>query len=84
MGAEGLATTDGEFCRLADDPAGFAIRVLELFDNPLKASAMATRARAEVEANWNMPAITRRLAESYRELVREKRSSGCADLFAPK
>ena len=76
MGAEGLARADSQFCRLADDPAAFAARVLELFDNPLEAAAMAIRARAEVEAHWNMPAITRRLAESYRELVREKRSTG--------
>jgi hypothetical protein len=34
---------------------------------------MAARARAEVEANWDMAAITGRLVESYRELVEEKR-----------
>ncbi|MGD0498024.1 MAG: glycosyltransferase [Bryobacteraceae bacterium] len=73
MGAEGLAKSDGEFCRLADEPAAFAARVLELFDDPLEAAAMARRARAEVEANWDMPTITRRLAESYRSLIREKR-----------
>ncbi len=30
---------------------------------------MAARARAEVEANWDMAAITRKLVESYRGLV---------------
>jgi hypothetical protein len=34
---------------------------------------MAVRARAEVEANWDMAAITRRLVEGYRDLVKEKR-----------
>jgi hypothetical protein len=34
---------------------------------------MAERARAEVEAQWDMAAITRCLVESYRDLVREKR-----------
>jgi len=73
VGAEGLATNDGEFCALADDPAGFAERVIALLRDPEKAAAMAERARAEVEANWDMAVLTRRLVESYRELVREKR-----------
>ncbi|HWB83375.1 MAG TPA: glycosyltransferase [Bryobacteraceae bacterium] len=74
VGAEGLAQKDGEFCALADDPPGFAERVLALFENPQNAAEMAERARAEVEANWDMEAITGKLVESYRELVRQKRS----------
>jgi hypothetical protein len=34
---------------------------------------MAARARAEVEAHWDMTAITRKLVDGYRELVAEKR-----------
>ena len=75
VGAEGLAAHDGEFCALADDPAGFAERVLGLFADPEKAAEMAQRARAEVEAHWDMGAITRRLAEEYRALVRAKRAT---------
>ena len=75
VGAEGLAGKDGEFCALADDPAGFAERVLALFGNPAAAAEMAARARAEVEANWDMTAITRKLVASYRELVEEKRAT---------
>jgi glycosyltransferase involved in cell wall biosynthesis len=74
VGAEGLARKDGEFCALADDPAAFADRVLALFENPAAAAEMARRARAEVEANWDMAAITGRLVEEYRELVKTKRS----------
>ena len=59
VGAEGLACQDGEFCRLADDPAGFAERVLAVFEDSEKAAEMAARARAEVERNWDMAAITR-------------------------
>ena len=70
VGAEGLARQDGEFCALADDPAGFAERVLGLFANPRTAAEMALRARAEVEANWDMAAITRKLVEGYRDLVK--------------
>ena len=74
IGAEGLAAADGEFCRLADDPEGFADRVVAMLENEDAAAEMARRARAEVEANWDMAAITARLVESYRELVRERRA----------
>jgi O-antigen biosynthesis protein len=78
VGAEGLARKDGEFCALADDPAEFAERILALLADPGAAAEMAGRARAEVEANWDMAAITGRLVESYRDVVREKRSrAGC-------
>jgi glycosyltransferase involved in cell wall biosynthesis len=76
IGAEGLAEKDGEFCALADTPAGFAERVVKLFEDPAAAAAMATRARAEVAAHWDMAAITRKLVEGYGELVREKRKGG--------
>ena len=52
----------------------FAARVVALLRDPERAAAMAERARVEVEAQWDMAAITRRLVESYRELVKEKRS----------
>jgi len=74
IGAEGLAERDGEFCALADDPAGFAERVVKLFDDSAAAAAMALRARAEVEAHWDMATITKRLVEGYEELVREMRA----------
>jgi glycosyltransferase involved in cell wall biosynthesis len=74
IGAEGLAREDREVCALADDPELFARRVLELFEDPQAAAEMARRARAEVEANWDMAAITTRLVESYRELCEQKRS----------
>jgi len=73
VGAEGLGSNDGEFCALADDAAGFATRVVGLLRDPAKAEAMAGRARAEVEEKWDMAAITRRLVESYVQLVKEKR-----------
>jgi glycosyltransferase involved in cell wall biosynthesis len=79
LGAEGLARADGQVCALADQPAAFAKRVLALFEDPETAAGMAARARAEVEANWNMAAITRKLVDSYREMVREKRSTSHSD-----
>ena len=74
VGAEGLAGADGEFCWLADDAAGFADRVLALFENPRMAVEMSGRARREVERNWDMAAITTRLVDEYRGLVKQKRA----------
>jgi glycosyltransferase involved in cell wall biosynthesis len=74
VGAEGLTQTDGEICRLADDPREFAEKIIHLFNHPEEAEAMARRARAEVETNWDIPTITRRLAETYRRVIAEKRS----------
>ena len=73
VGAEGLARKDGEFCLLADQPEQFAEKAVWLFENPEKAAALAARAREEVVANWDMAELTRRLEQSYREVVREKR-----------
>jgi O-antigen biosynthesis protein len=80
VGAEGLAVNDGEFCKLASDAAGFAERVLELLEEPGTAMEMARRARTEVETNWDMAAITRKLVESYGEMVREKRATSSSPL----
>ncbi len=74
LGAEGLATADGEICALADDPPQFAQRVLKLIENPAEAANMARRARAEVVDKRNMRAMTERLVESYRQEVRRMRS----------
>ena len=73
VGAEGLAQRDGEVCALADSPEHFARRILDLFQRPDEAAAMAGRARAEVEANWDMAVLTRRLASTYVEAVKKKR-----------
>jgi len=73
VGAEGLAEGDGETCLLADEPQAFVAKVLQLLEDPSGAAALAGRARAEVVEHWDMATITARLAESYREAVREKR-----------
>jgi GT2 family glycosyltransferase/glycosyltransferase involved in cell wall biosynthesis len=75
LGAEGLAREDGDFCFLADDAPSFAARVVELLENQEAAQRMAARARAEVEANWDMEVITRKLVSKYEELLRRKRST---------
>jgi glycosyltransferase involved in cell wall biosynthesis len=75
VGAEGLFERSGGACLLADTPEAFADRVTYLFGNPGEAASMAARARAEVTANWDMATITRKLAESYEDVIREKRAT---------
>ncbi len=72
VGAEGLARKDGEYCFLADDPAEFADRVIELLANPARGEELARAAREEVMANWDMSAITEKLVASYRAALVKK------------
>jgi GT2 family glycosyltransferase/glycosyltransferase involved in cell wall biosynthesis len=74
LGAEGLARLDGEFCALADDPAGFAEKAIQLLQDAELASRVAARARQEVVENWDSAAITERLVARYREIIRGKRA----------
>ena len=48
--------------------------MLEVLNDAEGAQQMAARARAEVTAHWDMAAITHKLAQSYREVVAEKRT----------
>jgi GT2 family glycosyltransferase len=74
VGAEGLAETDGEFCRLADNPAAFSDAVLQLLEDRTEAAALARRARTEIDSHWDMAARTRKLLESYRATLAAKRA----------
>ncbi len=73
LGAEGLAAQDGDICALADDPAEFAARIVELFDDSAKARSLAERARERVVATRDMAVLTRNLEASYRTVLRAKR-----------
>jgi GT2 family glycosyltransferase/glycosyltransferase involved in cell wall biosynthesis len=74
LGAEGLAEKDGDICALAGEPAEFARKIDELFDDPEKARKLACRAREHVVATRDMRVLTERLVESYREILKQKRS----------
>ncbi|MGH9627421.1 MAG: glycosyltransferase, partial [Bryobacteraceae bacterium] len=73
IGAEGLATKDGDICALADGPEEFARQIVELLNDPARAEAMAARAHDYVVSERDMRMITRRLELNYREAVRRKR-----------
>jgi GT2 family glycosyltransferase len=79
VGAEGLATADGDLCILADDPDSFSRAILRVFEAPEQASEMALRARAKVEADHHAAVLTPRLAASYGQIVAAKRREGRAD-----
>ena len=83
LGAEGLAREDGDFCALADDAPSFAAKVVQLLEDRELASRMAHRARVEVETNWDMPVITRRLVDKYQELLLRKSGVPADSTYRP-
>jgi GT2 family glycosyltransferase len=75
IGAEGLSQFDGDTCALADTPELFAQKAIDLLSNPTQAAQLAQKARHHVTDHWDMATITRKLAESYLEVIAEKRNS---------
>ncbi|HLK22864.1 MAG TPA: glycosyltransferase, partial [Bryobacteraceae bacterium] len=73
IGAEGLAERDGEICALADSPEEFAQKILDLFADSAKAGELAERARQHVVATRDMGVLTRKLLESYEQVLNKKR-----------
>ncbi|MEW6304440.1 MAG: glycosyltransferase [Verrucomicrobiota bacterium] len=59
IGAEGLAVTDGEDIALADEPAAFAGRVVELLKNHEMRRRMGERARDLVCRNFSWPSVVK-------------------------
>ena len=76
VGAEGISAKDGALCRLADKPDAFARAIVELFENPGEAEAMARRARTYVENEHARGPLTEKLVDSYRRLIERKRIGG--------
>jgi glycosyltransferase involved in cell wall biosynthesis len=75
LGAEGLGSEDGLYCRLADDPQAFAQAILDIFERPADAARMALRARAFIEESRGLRAMTQRLLATYRLALSRKRIS---------
>jgi glycosyltransferase involved in cell wall biosynthesis len=72
VGAEGLASADNPTCALADDPREFAQKVVELLNDSERGAALAARARAEVERNWDSAPVTARLESAYRAAAKNR------------
>jgi glycosyltransferase involved in cell wall biosynthesis len=81
LGAEGLATVNGEVCELASNAQEFASAVLKLLSDREYAAALARRARRVVETERDAAVITRRLEQTYRhEVLRLRGASSAAAL----
>ena len=75
LGAEGLGSEDGLYCRLADDHSAFAQAIVDSFERPAEAAAMARRARGFIEQSRGLVAMTERLLATYRRALSEKRAT---------
>ena len=75
LGAEGLADRDGDICALADQPAEFARRVVDLLRDPQKAAEMAARAREEVVTKRDIRVMTESMVKGYRAEVLRRSAS---------
>ncbi len=73
LGAEGLTEDDEDIAMLADDPADFAAKLVQLFEQPELGRHLAIRARRRVESTRDMRVLTERLVESYKEVLKQKR-----------
>jgi len=78
LGAEGLGSEDGLYCRLADAPDSFAGAIIDIFERPAEAAAMAVRARAFIEEARGLRAMTQRLLSTYSLALARKRASVCS------
>ena len=75
LGAEGLASEDGKYCRLADTPDAFAEAVAETLRDPLRAEQMAWRARQFIESEKDIRALAVRLIASWKLVLDQKGQS---------
>ncbi len=71
-GAEGLEVRDREHLMLADAPAEFAERVLELFRSPDLRQALASNARALVRAKYDWCQAGQRFESFVCQVVRRR------------
>jgi GT2 family glycosyltransferase/glycosyltransferase involved in cell wall biosynthesis len=69
VGAEGLSSSSGDVCEIADTPEAFAAAVVHLFNDGEYAAALAQRARRMVETEKDGASITAKLAQVYRREV---------------
>jgi GT2 family glycosyltransferase len=81
LGAEGLATRNGEICELAANHVEFADAVVRLLRDPEYAFSLARRARAMVEGRMDAEVITRNLERVFRsEVIALRREQRTRDI----
>ena len=72
IGAEGLATEDGIYCRLADSPEAFATAIEELLKDREGAAAMGERAYDFVKQEWDASVVIAKLASEFKKRLTQK------------
>ncbi len=76
VGAEGIAHTNGENIVIADDPAPFAQRVLELLDDEPKRKALGIAGRHLVRERYDWNVVGERLGRIYEEVLHARANQG--------
>lgn len=69
MGAEGLPVRHGENIILADDPADFARRVVQLLRDPQHRARLGRAARRLVEENYGWPSVAAHFDQIVKDVV---------------
>ncbi len=63
IGAEGMGLQDGVDALIADTPEGFALRIIQLHQNPELWNSVVQKARKRVEREWSPDAVDRSLTQ---------------------
>ena len=74
LGCEGIPVRDRSHLMIANEPEGFAARIIELFDNPRLGSELGRAGRCLVEREYSWELASERLEPLYRH-VTERASS---------
>ncbi|HKI46192.1 MAG TPA: glycosyltransferase family 4 protein, partial [Balneolales bacterium] len=75
IGCEGLDVVDGEHVAIADDPARFAEKVIELLVNTQKNKKLADNGYKKVRSKYDWDVITSTMNEALDSIFNEKFSS---------
>lgn len=80
-GAEGLDVTDGDELLMAEQPAEFAARALDLLRSPKQRAGLAARGRQLVERRYDWQIVGQDFRALVEDLGAEARSAGTPDVF---
>ena len=69
IGCEGIDVVNGETILIADDPDEFAKRVIELFENPMRAIDLAEKGYELVKKLYRWESIGLQMDQAYNELT---------------
>jgi glycosyltransferase involved in cell wall biosynthesis len=76
VAADGLRLEHGKHVLIADEPAAFVDRILEVVNNPEGSAERAHRARQFVEEEYTWSAHVSKLEQAYGEILQSRRGEG--------